>query len=189
MKKIRIELLGPNSSSGSKRVEVRLLERSETSVRRDIEINLNKEVMKSLDNMEPNVVIRVLVEFSGKMLMFSCRVGGLLQKELKNIGVKWIIGKKKRDSCKYCWRPCVSICIVNSYKHCVFLHKLSVGMISNCKCMCAYTWMMHMRFDDVNWSMWSVWMCIVVSGCMRIGCLGSRNCLKVSITSSVAWLV
>jgi len=88
MKKIRIELLGPNSSSGSKRVEVRLLERSETSVRRDIEINLNKEVMKSLDNMEPNVVIRVLVEFSGKMLMFSCRVGGLLQKELKNIGVK-----------------------------------------------------------------------------------------------------
>ena len=55
-----------------------------TSVRRDIEINLDEEVMNSLDNMEPNAIIRAIVEFSSKMLEFRRRIGGMLQKELKD---------------------------------------------------------------------------------------------------------
>jgi len=47
-------------------------------------MNLDVEVMKSLDNMELNVVIRALVEFTSKTLDFSWKVSGLLHKELKD---------------------------------------------------------------------------------------------------------
>lgn len=84
IKKLRTELLGPSSSCQSKKPEVRLLDVPKTSVRRDIEINLDEEVMNSLDNMEPNAIIRAIVEFSSKMLEFRRRIGGMLQKELKD---------------------------------------------------------------------------------------------------------
>jgi len=59
MKKLRPKPFGYSFSVGNKRAEVGLLERLETSVQRDIEINLNEEVMNSSYDMEPNVVIRV----------------------------------------------------------------------------------------------------------------------------------
>jgi len=78
IKKLRVELLGPSSSFGSKKLEVRLLERHETNVRRDMKINLDEEVIKPIDNMEPNFVLKELVEFSSKTLMFSRKVGDML---------------------------------------------------------------------------------------------------------------
>jgi len=84
MKKLRVKLLGPRSSFGCKKPEVGLLERPKTNIRRDIKINLDEKVMKSLDNMKPNAIIKALVEFSSKTLVFSYRVNDLLLKELKD---------------------------------------------------------------------------------------------------------
>lgn len=41
-------------------------------------MNLDEEVMKSLDDLEPNVVICALVEFGNKTLVFNQGVGNLL---------------------------------------------------------------------------------------------------------------
>jgi len=49
--------------------------------------------------------------------------------------------------------------------------------------------MMHMSCDDAIWSMRNIQMHILVSRCMRIGCLVVRNWLRVPKTCSVAVLV
>jgi len=35
--------------------------------------------------------------------------------------------------------------------------------------------MVHMSYDVVNFSIWSVWMCILVSECLRIELLDARD--------------
>jgi len=78
IKRVRVELLRPESSFGIKRPEVGLIELLETTIRRDIEISLDEVVLSSLDNMEPSAMVKVMVEFSSKALILSRRVGNLL---------------------------------------------------------------------------------------------------------------
>jgi len=52
-------------------------------VQRDIEINVPETLINSIDNMEPNHLVRTMVEFSSKVLILGCRVGSLYQRELK----------------------------------------------------------------------------------------------------------
>ncbi|QCE10284.1 hypothetical protein DEO72_LG10g1512 [Vigna unguiculata] len=54
LKKVRAVLLGPGSSSGEKGPESGLIELPETSVRKDIDINLPEIVINSIDSMEPD---------------------------------------------------------------------------------------------------------------------------------------
>ena len=51
VKKARAALLGPGSSSGGKGPKAGLIELSETVVRLDIEINMSKTLINSIDNM------------------------------------------------------------------------------------------------------------------------------------------
>ena len=83
MKKVRATLLRQGSSSGEKGPEAGLIELLETFVCHDIEINLSETLVNSIDNMEPNALVKAMVEFSSKVLILGRRVGSLYQKELK----------------------------------------------------------------------------------------------------------
>jgi len=52
-----------------------LIELPETTVRKDIEINVPESLMDSNDNMEPKALVKAMVEFSSKTLLLSRRVG------------------------------------------------------------------------------------------------------------------
>jgi len=58
VKKVRAALLGQGSLSGAKGPEVGLIELPETSVRKDIDINLPEIVINSIDSMEPDHLVR-----------------------------------------------------------------------------------------------------------------------------------
>jgi len=64
-----IEPLGPGSSSGIKTPEVELLKLLETTILCDIEISLDEVVLPSLENMEPNALVKEMLEFNSKALM------------------------------------------------------------------------------------------------------------------------
>jgi len=83
VKKVRATLLGPGSSSGAKKPEAGLIEWPETTIWRDIKINLAESLVKFIDNMEPNAMVKAMLEFSNKALIFGHRVGNLYQRELK----------------------------------------------------------------------------------------------------------
>jgi len=83
MKKVRATLMGPGSSSGEKGPKAGLIELPETTMRKDIEINMPKSLIDSIDNMELNAWVKAMVEFSSKTLIFSRHVGSLYQRELK----------------------------------------------------------------------------------------------------------
>ena len=83
VKKVRATLMGPGSSSGGKGPEAGLIELPETTVRKDIDINMPKSLIDSIDNMEPNALVKAMVEFSSKTLILSRHVGSLYQRELK----------------------------------------------------------------------------------------------------------
>jgi len=85
IKRVRATLLGLGSSFGAKKPEASL-ELSETTVRRDIEINLVESLVKSIDNMEPNAMVKVMLEFNNKALIMGRRVGNLLQRKIKEGG-------------------------------------------------------------------------------------------------------
>ena len=72
VKKVRTALMGPGSSSGGKGPEAGL-----------IEINMPESLIDSIDNMEPNTLVKAMVEFSSKTLILGRRVGSLYQRELK----------------------------------------------------------------------------------------------------------
>ena len=74
MKKVRAALLGPGSSSGAMKPEAGLIEFPETTVRKDIEINLSETLVNSIDNMEPYAMVKAMVEFSSKALILGRRV-------------------------------------------------------------------------------------------------------------------
>ena len=77
MKRLRAALLGSGSSSGAKKPEVGLIELPETLVQRDIDINLSEALVNSIDNMEPNAMVKAMLEFNSKALILGRRVGSL----------------------------------------------------------------------------------------------------------------
>ncbi|QCE11262.1 hypothetical protein DEO72_LG10g2495 [Vigna unguiculata] len=77
VKKLRAVLMGSGSSSGGKGPEVGLIELPEMTVRKDIEINMPKSLIDSIDNMEPNALMKTMVEFSSKTLILGRRMGSL----------------------------------------------------------------------------------------------------------------
>jgi len=60
-----------------KGLEAGLIELPETTVRKDIEINMPESLIDSIDNMEPNALVKAMVEFRSKTLILSQRVGSL----------------------------------------------------------------------------------------------------------------
>jgi len=82
-KSVRVALLGLGSSTSVTKLEPRLIELPKTSIRRDIDINLSKSVVNSIDNMEPNAMVKAMLEFSSKALILGRKVGSLYQRELK----------------------------------------------------------------------------------------------------------
>jgi len=83
VKKMRAAVMGPGSTSGVKGPEAGLIELPETTVRKDIEINVSESLINSIDNMEPRALVKAMVEFSSKTLLLSRRVGSLYERELK----------------------------------------------------------------------------------------------------------
>jgi len=77
VKKVQTALLGPGSSSGGKGLEAGLIKLPEIVVRCHIEINLLETLVNSIDSMEPNALVRAMVEFSSKRLILGSRVGSL----------------------------------------------------------------------------------------------------------------
>ena len=86
VKKVRATLLWSGSSSGTKGPESGLIELPETSVRKDIDINLPEIIINSIDGMEANHLVRTMVEFGSKALILSRRVGSLYRREVKEGG-------------------------------------------------------------------------------------------------------
>ncbi|QCD78863.1 hypothetical protein DEO72_LG1g2499 [Vigna unguiculata] len=68
---VRATLLGPGSSSGTKGPESGLIELPETSIRKDIDINLPETIINSIDSMELDHHVRTMVEFGSKALILS----------------------------------------------------------------------------------------------------------------------
>ena len=96
VKKVRAALLGAGSASGTKGPESDLIELPETSVRKDIAINLPETIINSIDGVEADHLIRTMVEFGSKALILSRRVGSLYRQEVKEGGrekVKELQGK------------------------------------------------------------------------------------------------
>ena len=83
IKQVRVVVMGAGSASGVKGPEAGLIELPETTIRKDIEINVPKSLMDSIDNMEPKALMKAMVEFSSKTLLLSQRVGSLYERELK----------------------------------------------------------------------------------------------------------
>ena len=83
MKKVKAALLGPGSSSRAKGPEVGLIELPETSFRKEININLPETMINCIDSMEPDHLVRTMVEFGSKALILSHRVGSLYRREVK----------------------------------------------------------------------------------------------------------
>ncbi|QCD93514.1 hypothetical protein DEO72_LG5g1589 [Vigna unguiculata] len=83
VKKVRAALLGPGSSSGTKGPESGLIELPETSIKKDIDINLLETIINSIDSMEPDHLVRTMVEFGSKALILSHRVGSLYRRDVK----------------------------------------------------------------------------------------------------------
>ena len=83
VKKVRAVVMGAGSTSGVKRPEAGLIKLPETTVQKDIEINVPEALMDSIDNMEPRALVKAMVEFSSNTLLLSRRVGSLYERELK----------------------------------------------------------------------------------------------------------
>jgi len=92
VKRVRAALLGTGSTSGvelasgEKGPESGLIELSEISVRKDITINLSDTIVNSIDSMDADHIVRTMVEFGSKALIFSRRVRSLYRREVKEGG-------------------------------------------------------------------------------------------------------
>ena len=80
---MRAALLGLGSSSWTKGPEAGLIELPETSIRKDIHINLPETVINSIDNMESDHLVKTMVEFGSKALILSRQVGSLYRRVVK----------------------------------------------------------------------------------------------------------
>jgi len=92
VKKVRAALLGAGSASGARSAsgvkgpKSGLIELSETSVRKDITINLPDTIINSINGMEADHIVRTMVEFGSKALILSRRVGSLYRREVNEGG-------------------------------------------------------------------------------------------------------
>ena len=66
VKNVKPTLLRQGSSSGVKGPEAGLIELPETTVRKDIAINLPEIVINSIDNMEPDHLVRTMVDLGAR---------------------------------------------------------------------------------------------------------------------------
>jgi len=66
VKKVRDALLEQWSSSGVKGPKAGLIELPEMTVRKDIEINMSKTLINSIDSIEPDHLVRTMVEFAAR---------------------------------------------------------------------------------------------------------------------------
>ena len=80
---LKAALLGQGSSSGPKGPKAGLIELRETTIRKDIEINMTETLINSIDSMESDNLVRTMMEFGSKALILSRRVGTLYRRELK----------------------------------------------------------------------------------------------------------
>ena len=83
VKKVRAAVMGAGSASGVKGPEAGLIELPETTVGKDIEINVPESLINSIDNMKPRTLVKAMVEFSSKTLLLSRHVGSLYERELR----------------------------------------------------------------------------------------------------------
>ena len=83
VKKVRAAMMGAGSASGVKGLEAGLIKLPETTVRKDIEINVPESLINSINNMEPRALVKAMVEISSKTLLLSRCVGSLYERELK----------------------------------------------------------------------------------------------------------
>ena len=104
---MRAAFLGQGSSSGVKGLEAGLIELSKMSVRKDIEITMPETLINSIDSMEPDHLVRTMVEFSSNALILGRRVGSLYRRELKEGNVRsWrsckvrLISLRKKRLCR-----------------------------------------------------------------------------------------
>jgi len=108
VKKVLAAVMGLGSASGVKGPEVGLIELPETTVSKDIEINVSKALINSIDNMEPRALVKSMVEFSSKTLLISWCVGSLYERELREgsqIKVEELQEKvDKHDEEKEAWK-------------------------------------------------------------------------------------
>ncbi|QCD79208.1 hypothetical protein DEO72_LG1g2847 [Vigna unguiculata] len=74
---------GQGLSSGAKGPKAGLIELPETPVRKDIEIDMPEILINSINNMEPDNLVRMVVEFNSKALILGHRVGSLYRREVK----------------------------------------------------------------------------------------------------------
>ncbi|QCD86640.1 hypothetical protein DEO72_LG3g1164 [Vigna unguiculata] len=72
VKKVRAAVMGAGSASGVKGPEAGLIELLETTVRKDIEINVLESLINSIDNMEPRALVKAMVELATRP---CCLVG------------------------------------------------------------------------------------------------------------------
>jgi len=92
VKKVRAALLGTGpasgagSASGEKGPESGLIELPEIYVRKDISITLLDTIVNSIDGMDADHIVRIMVEFGSKALVLSQRVGSLYKREVKEGG-------------------------------------------------------------------------------------------------------
>jgi len=72
VKKVRAAVMRAGSASGVKGPKARLIELPETTIRKDIEINVPESLINSINNMEPKALVKSMVEFSKRP---RCLVG------------------------------------------------------------------------------------------------------------------
>ncbi|QCE10330.1 hypothetical protein DEO72_LG10g1560 [Vigna unguiculata] len=80
---LRKEKATKAKASGSTKLEAGLIELPETIVRRDMDINLSETLVNSINNMDPNPMVKAMVEFNSKALIMGRRVRSMLERELK----------------------------------------------------------------------------------------------------------
>jgi len=83
VKRVRAALLGSGSSISAKKPEAGLIKLPETTIQRDIKINLSESLVNSIDNMESNAMIKAMLELNNKALILGHKVGTLYHRELK----------------------------------------------------------------------------------------------------------
>ncbi|WVZ17038.1 hypothetical protein V8G54_010020 [Vigna mungo] len=118
-RKLKVELLGQASSSGSesKAFDLGGLKSSVTVMRKGMKIGLKENELKIMEETELVILIRALLEFHSRSLVLYCKVANLLQKKMVNgkntKNVEELASmKKKYDDDKHAWaeEKCQSGC-------------------------------------------------------------------------------
>jgi len=80
VKKVKATLLGRGRLAARRAPEAGLIELPETSIRKDIKINMTETLINSIDSMELDHLVRTMMEFTSKALILGRRVGSLYRR-------------------------------------------------------------------------------------------------------------